>query len=184
MFGEVVSSDEGQDMGLETFQVVIMVDLDGGVLDGSVHPLGLTICPRMVGFGEPMLDVIGDADAVEDVWSNEASGKTVSALGQIGEGHAVVGEHGVDFVGEDVDYVPEEGRAFHLAGTVMELDVSELRHAVDCQEHDQLAVGMPRFATVDMDVSDLVGLEPLALFGASAVVVRPRHLATVLGFTP
>lgn len=81
-------------------------------------------------------------------------------LGESAKGHAVVGEHGVDFVGEDVDYVPEEGRTFHLAGTVMELDGGELRHAVDCQEHDQLAIGMPQFATVDMDVSGRVGLEP------------------------
>lgn len=28
---------------------------DGGVLDCSVHPLDLTICPRMVGFGLPVL---------------------------------------------------------------------------------------------------------------------------------
>src|SRR6478672_1364701 len=44
----------------------------------------------------------------------------------------------------------------------MELDVGELRHPVDGQEHDQLAVGMTQFTTVDVDVADLIGLEPLA----------------------
>jgi hypothetical protein len=44
----------------------------------------------------------------------------------------------------------------------MELDVGELREPVDGQEHDQLAVGMTQFTTVDVDVADLVGLESLA----------------------
>ena len=33
MFGEVVSGDEGRDVGFEVFQVVVMVGLDRGVLD-------------------------------------------------------------------------------------------------------------------------------------------------------
>jgi hypothetical protein len=53
--------------------------------------------------------------------------------------------------------------AFHLAGAVVELDVGELRDPIDGQEHDQLAVGVAEFAAVDVDVADLVGLEPLAL---------------------
>ena len=44
----------------------------------------------------------------------------------------------------------------------MELDVGELRHPIDGQEHDQFAVGVTQFTTVDVDVADLVGLEPLA----------------------
>src|SRR5277367_7065328 len=44
----------------------------------------------------------------------------------------------------------------------MELDVGELRDPIDSQEHDQLAVGMTQFTTVDVDVADLIGLEPLA----------------------
>ena len=51
----------------------------------------------------------------------------------------------------------------------MELDVGELRDAVDGQEHDQLAVGVTQLAAVDVDVADLVGLEPLALL----LVLRP-----------
>jgi hypothetical protein len=44
----------------------------------------------------------------------------------------------------------------------MELDVGELRRPIDGQEHDQLAIGVTQFATVDVDVADLAGLEPLA----------------------
>lgn len=49
MLGEVVGCDEGQDMVFEAFQIVVMVGLDGSVLDGAVHSLGLAIGPRMVG---------------------------------------------------------------------------------------------------------------------------------------
>jgi hypothetical protein len=34
-----------------------------------------------------------------------------AVLWQIGEGHAVVSEHGVDLVGEDLDHLAEEGGA-------------------------------------------------------------------------
>ena len=67
---------------------------------------------------------------------------------------AVVGQHGVDLVGEGLDHAPEEGRTCHLARLVVELDVGELRGPVDRQEHDQLAVGVAHLAAVDVDVAD------------------------------
>lgn len=39
----------------------------GGLLDGAVHPLDLTIGPRMLHLGQPVLDAVLAADAVEDV---------------------------------------------------------------------------------------------------------------------
>ena len=47
----------------------------------------------------------------------------------------------------------------------MELDVGELRDAIDRQQHDQLAVGLAQLTAIDVDVADLVGLEPLTLLG-------------------
>ena len=63
----------------------------------------------------------------------------------------------MDLIGEDLHDVAEEGRALHLAGAVVELDVGEFRDPVDRQEHDELAVGVSQFAAVDVDVADLVG---------------------------
>ena len=106
MFGEVVGGDEGQDMGLEAFQIVVMVDLDRGVLDRAVHPLGLAVGPRVIGLGQSVLDAMFDADAIEDVRTEQASAGSLSVLGQVGEGYAVVGEHNVDLVGEGLDPRP------------------------------------------------------------------------------
>ncbi|MBB3610508.1 hypothetical protein FHX11_003459 [Rhizobium sp. BK602] len=70
-------------MGLETFQAVIVVDLDDGILDCSVHPRGLAVRPWMVGLGQPMLDAVGDADPVEDVRAEEAA-SALSAIRRFG----------------------------------------------------------------------------------------------------
>ena len=45
MLSEVVGGDEGHDMDLGVFQVVNRVCLDGGVIDGAVHPLGMAVGP-------------------------------------------------------------------------------------------------------------------------------------------
>jgi hypothetical protein len=55
----------------------------------------------------------------------------VPVLGQVGEGHGVVGEHDVDLVGEDLHDVAQERRAFHLSGAVVELHVGEFRDPID-----------------------------------------------------
>jgi hypothetical protein len=51
----------------------------------------------------------------------------------------------------------------HLARAIVELDVGELGNPVDGEEHDELAVGVAQLAAIDVNVADLVGLEPLAL---------------------
>ena len=56
MLDEVVGGDEGQDMGLETFQFFVVADPDDGVLDRAVPALCLGIGPWMVRLDEPVLD--------------------------------------------------------------------------------------------------------------------------------
>jgi len=69
----------------------------------------------------------------------------------------------VDFVGEGGHDISQKSCALLLSGAVVELDVGEFRDPVDRQEHDQLAVGVSQFAAVDVDIADLVALEPVAL---------------------
>ena len=74
-----------------------------------------------------------------------------------------IGQDFVYLIRKCRDDVSEEGCAFHFPGVLVELDVGELRDPIDGQEHDQLAVGVAELAAIDVDVADLVGLEPLAL---------------------
>jgi hypothetical protein len=64
-FGEVVSGDEVVEVSSELFLVVIVVAFDGSFLDGSIHAYDLSVGPRMVGFGEAMVDAMAIAGAVE-----------------------------------------------------------------------------------------------------------------------
>jgi hypothetical protein len=159
-------------MRLQRFEARVVEGLDRGLLDGPVHPLGLAIRPGVVGLGEPVLDAVLAADAVEDVGAQVAPRRPVPVLRQVGEGHAVVGEHGVDRVGERRDDLPQEGGAVHLGVGVEESDVDELRDPVDGQEHEQLALGQAQLADVDVDVADRRLGEAAALRG---LLLVPRQ---------
>jgi len=143
MLGEVVGRDDGEDAGAERFDAWIVEGFRGGVLDGAVHPLGLAVGPRVIGFGEAMLDPVLLADAVEDVAAEHGDDFAVAAqvFREVGEGHAVIGEHGVDRIREGRHDVTEERGTFHLAGTVVEGEDGKLGHSVDGEEHDELALG-------------------------------------------
>ena len=41
--------------------------MDGRFLDRPVHPLDLTIGPRVVGLRQPVLYAVGSADAIEEM---------------------------------------------------------------------------------------------------------------------
>jgi hypothetical protein len=45
--------------------VVVMEAFDGRIFDGAVHPLDLTVGPRMTGFGQTMLDIQISASHLE-----------------------------------------------------------------------------------------------------------------------
>ncbi len=58
---------------------VIMEPLHGCLLDRAVHPLDLTIRPRMVWLGQSVFDPVGLADHIETHWSG-MDGISVSGL--------------------------------------------------------------------------------------------------------
>jgi hypothetical protein len=68
------------------------------LLEGSVHPLDLTIGPRMVWLGQPVLDTIGRTKHVEHMDAPSRYWPEAS-LRQISKLDAIVGEHSMDFVG-------------------------------------------------------------------------------------
>src|SRR5262252_5052378 len=81
---------------------LVVVAVDSRFLDGPVHPLDLTVGPRMVGLGQAVLDTVGSADLVEAVHA-VAGGPAVAISGQVGELNAVVGQDGVQAVGHGRD---------------------------------------------------------------------------------
>jgi hypothetical protein len=64
-FGGVVGVEELAALLLQLFVGGVMEAPDSGVLQGSVHPLDLTVGPRIVGLGQSVLDVVLGAGILE-----------------------------------------------------------------------------------------------------------------------
>ncbi len=60
--GEVVGSHEVGGVRSQLVVALVVEAFDGRLLDGSDHPLDLTVSPRMVRLGEPVLDAVRVAD--------------------------------------------------------------------------------------------------------------------------
>ena len=72
---------------------------------------------------------------------------------------SVVGEDGVDLVGDGGDQAAQEvsrGATRHL---LMQFDEGELRGSVDGDEEIELALGGSNLGDVDMEIADRIGLE-------------------------
>jgi hypothetical protein len=143
---------------------VPLVEFTGGaaVLDGAVHPLRLAVCPGMVGLGEPMLDPVLIADAIEDV-NPPSCGRTGAVSRRVCELEAIVGQHDPYLVGKDLDDFAQESCANYGVRRLVELDIGELRDAIDGKEHVDLAFGQAQLADIDMDLADGGLREPTAL---------------------
>src|ERR1700679_2924561 len=96
--GEVVGSEEVVQVLFELVMGVVEVSLHRSVLDGSIHAFDLPVCPWMVGLGEAVFDSMNEAEPVEGV-SAEACGWPLAVLRQVGELDTVIGEHGMDVIG-------------------------------------------------------------------------------------
>lgn len=70
---EVVGADKVGEMPFELFMVVVVVALDGGVLDRAVHSFHLTVCPRVLRFGCAMVDAGLGAREFEGVGTEQFS---------------------------------------------------------------------------------------------------------------
>ena len=49
--GEIVGHQEGNQMVTKLLMSIVVVAIDGGFLECSIHALDLAFCPRMVRFG-------------------------------------------------------------------------------------------------------------------------------------
>ena len=69
---------------------VVMIALDGHLLDGAVHSFDLAVGPRVLELGQAMPDAMLVADPIEDVVEG------IFVTGLVGELDTVVGQHRVD----------------------------------------------------------------------------------------
>lgn len=139
---------------------VVVVTLHGGFLDGSVHALDLAVGPGVIGFGQTMFDSTAKTDAVEGM-TTEASRWSSAVPGQVGELNTVVGQHGVDAIGNGRNQrFQKRGSSAHVCA-FDQFNKGELRGTVDSHEQIEFAFSGANLGQVDMEVADRVALELL-----------------------
>jgi hypothetical protein len=112
---------------------LVVVFLHGGFFKRAIHAFPLTIRPWMTRFGEPVVDAILLADAIEDV----REGIPIALL--IGELDTVIGQHRVDLVGHGGDPVTQELCGYCLVGVRRQLGIGKLADTIDGDKQIELA---------------------------------------------
>ena len=143
--------------------------LDGRLFDGPVHPLDLAVRPRMVRFGEPVLDAIRFADHVEAHLARPGGVPVARLLGELDAPFdfaqdRIVREDGVDAIRHGFQQVFEELPCCPSISLVDELSDRELAGAVDADEQVQFAFGGLHLGNIDVEETDRVALEALPLW--------------------
>ena len=87
----VAGVDEQLQMASKLIVAGIVMASDGGVFDGSVHALDLTVGPGMIGLGQAMLDPVFCADAIEQM-TGEPCCRPVAMARWMTELDAIVGQ--------------------------------------------------------------------------------------------
>ncbi len=107
---------------------VIVEPLHSCLLDRAVHPLDLTIRPRMVWLGQSVFDPVGLADHIEPHWPRMDG---VSVSGLFSELDAVICQDRVDFVRHGFKHMLQELPSSASIRRLNELGDSELAGAVN-----------------------------------------------------
>ena len=178
MTSEIVGADEVVEVASDLVEVVVVEALDGCVLDRAVPLPGnglpanherdafnLAIRPGMLDLGQPMVDLMLAADAVEEV----LEGVNVPVV--VGELDAIVSKHDVEPLRHGGDQISQERGGGRFPGLLVQRDVSELGGAVPsrafsmpCQatgghEQVELAFRSLNLCNINMEVTERVGLE-------------------------
>ena len=148
--GVVVGVDEQIKVSAQVIVVIVVIAFDRGLLDRAVHALDLAairensppdcflvlMAPRMVGFGQAMLDLVGVADHVEAVHAQPGR-PAIPVSRLVGELDAIVGQDDVDLVGNCL----QDGlKKSHGRGSVclfIEPHDGKFRCAINGYEHVQ-----------------------------------------------
>ena len=157
----------------------VEITTDRRLLDGSVHALDLTVGPWMPWFRQPVIDVAEHTGVFEGMGAEQLSSthefldlrRAPCLAARIGEMGSIIGQDGVDLVGDRRRQTAQEIGCDAPAGARMELDEGELRGAVNRYKKVELSFFVANLSDVYMKIADRIGLE-LSRRGLLAVRVR------------
>ena len=112
-------------MCFELFMCAVVVSLDGGLFDGSVHAFHLAVSPGVIDFSESVFNVMFLANTVKEVppyWL------VLFAVGKLG---AVIGQEGVYLVRQGRNDISQELHRGHLLFIRVSFGIGQLAGAVN-----------------------------------------------------
>jgi hypothetical protein len=112
----------------------------------------------MVRFGQPVLDAVFPAAHIEHM-GGVTRGWAIGIPWRERELNAVIGENGVDFVGDRFNEGCQEGRRGHPVCFFSELSEGEFAGPVDGHEEEELSLRGLDLGDVDVEEADRVWLE-------------------------
>jgi hypothetical protein len=172
---------------------LVVEALDCGFLDGPVHSLNLAVGPRVLWFGQPMVDIASRAGEFKSVSTEERAvcdglfdlANSQATAARYREVDTVIGENRMDFVGYGRDKMAKEFGGDLGGRFLMQLDKGEFRRSIDGDKEMELAFFGPHFGNVDVEGADRVSFElllrrlaPLDIWQLADAVV-PRAIQAV-----
>lgn len=135
----------------QLIMVFVVIGPHGGFLDRAVHALDLAVGPGVVGFGQAVIDIVASTGDFEGMSAEEFSAfqggldvrRGRSAAARRSKVCAVVGEHRVDFVGNEFDECLQEVGGSSSGRTLDEPSKSKLGGAIHGHKEPELAFLSP-----------------------------------------
>jgi hypothetical protein len=161
--GVIVGIDEQIEMSAQLVVVIVEVSFDGSLLDRPVHTLDLAAfrgkgpldlflipqAPRVIGFGQAMLDLVGIANHIEAVHA-ELCNPTVPVPWLIGKLYPVIGQDDVDLVGNGFQNSLKKDYGCGPVRLFIEPDDGKFRCAINGYEHVEIAFTRPDFGDIEI----------------------------------
>lgn len=154
----VVGIEEVRHVRFESLVGVVVVALDDRLLDGATHAFNLAVGPGMFELGEPVLDDVSAAAYVEHV-GHVLGSRTIDVARRESELDAVFVQYGVDFIGDRLDHVHQEGGCGGPAGRRDQRHHGELAKTIDGDIEVELAFSSLSLSDIDADVANWMSLE-------------------------
>lgn len=140
---------------------LIVIGANRGVLDGAVHAFDLPVGPRMIGLGEAMIEVMAGAGVFKGMSPKEfaalhrqldggSSGLGVARSGEVG---AVVGEDGMNAIGDELEQRPQEVGCLSGGGPLDQADERELGSALNGHKEEEFAFLGSDFRQINVEES-------------------------------
>ena len=167
-------------MLLQLGTIFVVVGSHSGLLESAVHAFYLAVGPRVIGFGQAVIDVVAgtgdfkgmsaeDFAALPSQPDVRGGGSGIAGRSEVS---AIVGQDGVDFVGNSFDQCLQEVGGVTSRRALNQAGKSELGSAIDGHEEQEFSLLGSNLREIDVEVADGIGLELFLRPGLMAIQLR------------